>query len=283
MARETHVIELDPAAVAARAAAVAQETDEEILARLNERFQILEDMTLAVKRGSVRSMIVSGPPGTGKSHGVEQVLSRDDLFNTLAQRRPRYEIVKGATSSVGLYAKLFEYAAPGHVLVFDDCDTILMEEESLNTLKGALDSGERRYISWNKDSRLLRAQGVPDRFEFSGSVIFITNIKFDFVRSRRLRDHLMALESRSHYIDLQMDTTREKILRIRQIVAQGMLSRYLFEPDHEAQIIDFIVEHQAQLSELSLRMVLKIADLRREFPDTWRNMARTTCMSRQRP
>ena len=42
-------------------------------------------MTKAVKKGSVRAMIVSGPPGVGKSHGVEQVLDR---YATLELRWP---------------------------------------------------------------------------------------------------------------------------------------------------------------------------------------------------
>jgi hypothetical protein len=57
-----------------------------------------------------------------------------------------------------------------------------------------LDSSERRFIAWNTDSRLLRSEGIPDRFEFKGAAIFITNIKFEHVKSKRLRDHLDALE-----------------------------------------------------------------------------------------
>jgi hypothetical protein len=225
-------------------------------------------------------MIVSGPPGVGKSFGVEEVLSKDGLFDTLGARKPRYEIVKGAMSALGLYAKLYEFSDPKSVLVFDDCDSILMEDLSLNILKGALDSSKKRYIAWNTDSRLLRSEGIPDRFEFKGAAIFITNIKFEHVKSKRLRDHLDALESRCHYIDLQMDTEREKMLRIRQIVGDGMLDEYEFEQVVVDEIVQFIDANKTRLRELSLRMVLKIADLRKSFPTTWTAMAKTTCMKR---
>jgi hypothetical protein len=172
------VLEFDEEAIKQREKEVQAETDDEIVERLRERFQILKDMTIAVKAGDVRAMIVSGPPGVGKSYGVEEVLSKDDLFNSLGQRKPRYEIVKGAMSALGLYAKLYEFSDPKSVLVFDDCDSILMEDLSLNILKGALDSSKKRFIAWNTDSRLLRSEGIPDRFEFKGSAIFITNIKF---------------------------------------------------------------------------------------------------------
>jgi len=277
-----NVLEFDQEAIRRTEAAVALESDEEIIARLRERFEILDEMTKAVRSGDIRAMIVSGPPGVGKSFGVEAVLQKDGLFDVLADRKPKFEVVKGAMSSIGLYAKLYEFSAAGNVVVFDDCDDILHEEQSLNTLKGALDSSERRFISWNTDSRILRSEGIPDRFEFKGAAIFITNIKFEHVRSKKLRSHLDALESRCHYIDLQMDTPREKILRIRQIVGDGMLDRYDFtEPAVVAEeLVNYVVANQDRLRELSLRMVLKLADLRKRFPSTWTAMARTTCMKR---
>jgi hypothetical protein len=279
--RGTTILEFDLEAIRAREQAVAQETDEEITQRLKERFNILDDMTKAIKRGDVRAMIVSGPPGVGKSHGVEAVLQKDGLFDMLGERPPKYEVVKGAMSALGLYAKLYAFAAENHVVVFDDCDQILLDELSLNILKGALDSSERRFIAWNTDSRLLRGEGIPDRFEFKGSAIFITNIKFEHVKSKKLREHLNALESRCHYIDLQMDTTREKILRIKQIVKEGMLDRYEWEdPAVTEEIVQFVEDHKDKLRELSLRMVLKLADLRKAFPANWQAMARTTCMRR---
>lgn len=275
------ILEFDHEAIKRREQEVEQETDQQIYDRLAERFEILDEMTHAVKRGDVRAMIVSGPPGVGKSYGVEAVLQKDGLFDTLASRKQKFEVVKGAMSAIGLYAKLYEFSEKGNVVVFDDCDSILMEDLSLNILKGALDSSERRFISWNTDSRLLRSEGIPDRFEFKGAAIFITNIKFEHVRSKKLRDHLDALESRCHYIDLQMDTQREKILRIRQVVRDaGMLDRYEFDEGAKAEIIEFVENNKDKLRELSLRMVLKLADLRKSFPKSWTSMAKTTCMRR---
>jgi hypothetical protein len=275
------VLEFDQEKIRANEMAVNRETDQEILERLGERFEILTEMTKAVKAGDVRAMIVSGPPGVGKSFGVEEVLSKDDLFNALGERKPRYEIVKGAMSALGLYAKLYEFSDAKNVIVFDDCDSVLMDELSLNILKGALDSSKKRYIAWNTDSRLLRSEGIPDRFEFKGAAIFITNIKFEHVRSKKLKDHLDALESRCHYIDLQMDTEREKILRIKQVVSEaGMLDHFEFEPCVKDEIVEFIDTNKTKLRELSLRMVLKIADLRKSFPNSWKAMAKTTCMKR---
>ena len=255
---------------------VVEETDDEIVERMRQRFAELTDLTKAVKCGDIRGMIVSGPPGVGKSHGVEEVLERYDTLALLGRQEPRYEIVKGTSSALGLYCKLFEFCDADNVLVFDDCDSILFDEVGLNLLKAALDSKKSRRISWNTDSNKLRNEGIPNSFEFEGSVIFITNIKFDAVRSVRLRDHLAALESRCHYIDLTINTTREKMLRIRQVTKDGMLDDYRLSDAVKDEIVQFVDDNKNRLRELSLRSVIKAADLAQAFPNNWRNMAEAT-------
>ena len=255
-----------------------EETDEETIERLRERFEMLEDMTRATKKGDVRAMIVSGPPGVGKSHGVEKVLGKHELLDNIAQRQPKYEVVKGAMSAIGLYCKLYKHADRDNVLVFDDCDSVFSDELSLNILKAALDSKKNRKICWNTDSFKLRNEGVPDSFEFKGSAIFITNIKFDNVKSPKMRDHLSALESRCHYIDLTINTDREKMLRIKQITKDGMLDEYALGEGVVDEIVEFCESNKKRLRELSLRTVLKVADLAKAFPTKWEAMAENTVM-----
>lgn len=259
-----------------------QETDEQAIERIRERFDILEEMTEGAVDGSVRAMIVVGPPGVGKSFGVEKVLERASVFDKIGGNRPRFEVVKGAMSAIGLYCKLFNYSDAGNVLVFDDCDSVLLDDLSLNILKAALDSSKKRMISWNTDSRMLRSEGVPDRFEFKGSAIFITNIKFEHVKSAKLKDHLGALESRCHYLDLTLDTTRDKMLRIKQIMMDGMLDHYDFDDATKNEIYEFVDANKDRLRELSLRSVIKIADLRKMSGagDKWQRLAETTVMRR---
>ena len=256
------------------------ESDEEIIERLRARFEILDDMTRAVKKGDVRAMIVTGPPGVGKSFGVETVLSKHDVMANIAQdeKLKKYEVVKGAMSALGLYSKLYQYSDRKNILVFDDCDSVLLDDLSLNILKAALDTSKKRMIHWNTDSHMLRKEGIPDSFEFKGGAIFITNIKFDHVKSKKLRDHLEALESRCHYLDLTIDTEREKLLRIRQIVRDGMLSTYEYSEATVEEILEFVTVNAGRMRELSLRTVLKVADLRKSFPERWKSVAEVTCM-----
>ena len=257
---------------------VREESDAEIVERIRERFDMLKDMTKAVKKGDVRAMIVSGPPGVGKSHGVEEVLDRYKTMETLGGGKS-FEVIKGAMSPIGLYCKLFNMADKGKVVVFDDCDSIFQEELSLNILKAALDSKKTRTIHWNTDSFKLRNEGVPDSFKFEASAIFITNLKFDKVKGK-LREHLSALESRCHYMDLTIDTEKDKMLRIKQVVSDGMLDAYKLSSEVKDEIVDFCDINKNRLRELSLRTVLKVADLAVAFPTKWEAMAENTVMRR---
>jgi len=266
---------------------VVTETDEEAIERIAERFSILEEMTGATIDGVVRGMVVTGPPGVGKTFGVEQVLEKDSLFDVMADKPLRHTFVKGAMSAIGLYSTLYKYSDPKNIVILDDCDSILFNEDALNILKAALDSGQKRRISWNSDSHFLRREGVPSEFEFKGSVIFITNLKFDNVRSTKIKDHLDAIMSRCHYLDLTLDTARDKILRIKQIARDGgLFDKKGLSKQQEVEIIDFMVENQTKLREISLRMAQKIADLRKmsiqQLGDgsRWKRLAETTCMKR---
>jgi hypothetical protein len=273
------LLEIDSELIKNKLELLEQESDIHILERLKNRAEILTTMTRAVKNGHINAMIVSGPPGIGKSYGVESVLEQDNIFETIADRAPKFEVIRGAVSSIGLYSKLYQYRERGNILVFDDSDSIFFDSDSLNILKSALNTSDHRFINWNKESRTLRDEDVPNRFDFRAGVIFITNIKFANIRSKNLRDHLDALESRCHYIDLEMDTDREKMIWIKHLVnSQGMLDKYKFEYGASDQIMDYIANNTANLRELSLRTVIKCADLFKMFPNTWQDIADVTLM-----
>lgn len=264
----------------APAECILLETDQEIMDRMRRQFSILDDMARATKAGHVRALILSGPPGVGKSFGVEKVLGVHEMMAQIVgdDAPKKYEVVKGGMSAIGLYTKLYELRHKKCVLVLDDCTGIFYDDEGLDVLKAALDSSKKRTISWNKASRVLKDADIPNSFEFEGGVIFITNISFDDIKSKTLREHLAALESRCHYMDLGINTTREKMLRIKQIISDGMLDDYDFDDGAEDEIVEFIATNKDTLRELSLRMVLKLADLRASFPINWRNFAEETCL-----
>jgi hypothetical protein len=273
----TAVLATEP--VAESQVEVVDESDDEAIERIRNRFQILDEMTKAATTGDIRAMIVSGPPGVGKSYGVEKIVEQACLFDKLSGKRLRAEVVKGSATPIGLYQTLYKYSDKNCMLVFDDCDSILVDDVALNLLKGALDSGSKRKISWLSESSSLRREGIPESFNFNGSIIFITNLKFDKMKSQKLKDHLDALQSRCHYLDLTLDTMRDKILRIKQIASDGALFENMdLDKEAEIEVIEFMEEHKNSLREVSLRMAIKVAQLRKSFALRWKDMARVTCM-----
>lgn len=251
----------------------ANETEEQIDARIAERFEILDVLAEACIVGNSRALIVSGPAGLGKSYTVEKALSNWD------PNEINHTIVKGYVRATGLVKLLYQYREQGQVVVFDDADSIFFDDVSLNLLKAVCDTTERRRVSWLSEGKLIdeeTADLIPRSFDFNGSVIFISNYDFDAMidRGHKLAPHLQALVSRAHYVDLAMRTRRDYLVRIRQVIRQGLLNDLSFEA--RSDVITFIEQNHEKLRELSLRMALKIGALRKQGGN-WERVAKVTC------
>jgi len=246
-----------------------QETDTEVATRINTRFDVLETLVQDVVDGDVRSLIISGPPGFSKSYTVEEVMRHNDV---------KYEIVKGHSRATGLFKMLWNHKEEGSILVFDDCDSIFSDEISLNLLKTALDTTEERVISWLAEGHWLEAEGIPNSFEFEGSVIFITNLDFDrtIAGGSKIGKHLEALISRSHYVDLGIKSARDCIIRIKQVIADSSMLKHLSKSQQES-VIKFIEDNKDTLREVSLRTALKVATLVASGKVNWEMVATITC------
>ena len=253
------------------------ESVSEIESKLADRFEALEIMAEATGKGINRSLIVSGPAGLGKSFTVEQKMAE------LEGKGHHVTYIKGYVRPLALYKLLYEARFTNSVLVFDDSDSIFHDDVSMNLLKGACDSTDRRVLHWL--SRSLEretdedGESVPEKFEFEGSIIFITNYDFDNLieSGNKLAPHFEALVSRSHYLDLAMKTKMDYLVRIKQVVRGGMLkSRGMNEID-TVLIMQFIENNVEVLRELSLRMVVKIAGLYKMNKSNWQKLAKQTC------
>lgn len=252
------------------------ETEEDTINRLNERFAVLAEMTEAAANGDIRGMLVSGAAGVGKSWTVENSLmeigwghraAKDDLF----------EIVRGNITPIGLYKKLYEFRKENSVLVFDDSDSIFFDPISLGLLKVALDTSHIRTIGWFSESYALKDEDIPNKFEFKGAIIFITNMDLEKTKSKQLKPHFEALISRSHYLDLTIKTQRDKFLRIKGLIKEGkILDNYQFDDRQKEEVLDYLKSRVGSLRELSLRTVLKVSDLKKSKPTRWKSICDIT-------
>jgi hypothetical protein len=250
------------------------ESDAEIDARIAERFEILDVMAEACTLGNSRALIVSGPAGLGKSFTIEKRLADWD------PNEINHTIVKGYVRATGLVKLLYQYREAGQVIVFDDADSIFFDDVSLNLLKAVCDTTERRRVSWLSEGKLIddeTAELIPRSFDFNGTIIFISNYDFDAMidRGHKLAPHLAALVSRAHYVDLAMKSRRDYLVRIRQVIREGMLGDLGVR--ERADVITFIERNHDSLRELSLRMAIKLGALRKQGGSNWEKVARITC------
>lgn len=258
-------------------------TDEEILDSQRRRFRTLDRMASGVVAGKVRSMIVSGPAGIGKTYTIEGMLETAEASNQI-----KYKKITGFVKATGLFKALWDNRFENSVILIDDADSAFDDEIALNILKAALDSSKRRVISWASEKLFIDEFGeaIPNTFEYRGSMIFITNKNFETAISqgKNLSPHFQALISRSFYIDLNMNSTREYLIRMEDVLKNTDMAYTLGLTESDTTfIMKYIRTNANRMRELSLRALLKLAkiltfaDSRADFEE----IAETTCLRRK--
>lgn len=246
-------------------------SDEELFQRIQDTFGSLTLLSEAAADLKIRSLIVSGSAGTGKTFEVIKAMkakfSEDRSFY--------YHQIKGTISPIALYIEL--YRAKDGVLILDDADEGLTDNECLQLLKAATESSKNRSVSYRKLSLALENEGIPNEFEFSGCVVVLTNTNLEDARKQK-QTHYDAIMSRAHYINAVLATDREKIMRIRHIITTTSMLNQFLDPQYHQEVIDFIEEYHVRFRELSIRTVVKLAELRSAFPEKWEVLARGTLL-----
>ena len=217
---------------------------------INQRFGFFNDLTSMVVNGVTPSLVVLGEGGLGKSYSVTQTIKANDLEDM------DYVFFKGYSTARGLYNTLFDNN--GKLIIFDDCDSVLDDKVAVNILKSALDSYDKRTISWM--SKVSKSDEYPQHFDFTGRIIFISN------KAKEKIDE--AILTRSLTVDLTM-TPDDKITRMSSILG-NILPEY--DMDIKQDALGFLETVKDEVS-LNMRMLIMVAKMRLMYPDTWRNLA----------
>ena len=238
---------------------------------INERFDFLNDFVNMVSDRTCASLIVTGEGGLGKTFTVNKSLVEAGLTNTadlvgfgsdslltMQQSAKIYSVVKGYSTAKGLYRTLYENR--NRIVIFDDCDSILRDPVALNILKGALDSYDRRIISWNAES--FGDDDLPRSFEFKGGVIFISNFPLYKIDQ--------AIRSRAICVDLSM-TTAQKIERMGAIIkGEDFMPEYTIESKTAA--LEFLDTMKDETKDLNLRTLIAVTKVANRG-DNWKRRA----------
>jgi hypothetical protein len=207
-------------------------------------FQNIERLTKMVGKGIQPSLVITGGAGMGKTHLVKSTLEGMGLQES-------YDFVhfKGRATAAGLFITLYENS--DKIIVLDDCDSVFRDDDAVNILKGALDSYDTRKISYitSKSLKDEFQQEVPRHFEFTGRIIFISNI------SQSKLDE--AIRSRSFVADVDL-TTDQMFQRIAQLLPT-MESRIPLAARQQALQLMQELETEFDGLEINLRSFIKAA------------------------
>ena len=254
----------------ATAPAAPAESDSELDKRIRTTYSNMELLTKSVGDGITTSMIISGAAGVGKSYTVKKVLEANDQTTV--------HFIRGYVKATGIYKLLWENRQSHQTLVFDDCDSVFEDAVGLNLLKAALELSKSRRICWMSEKEFVDEDGgqIPNYFDYEGQIIFLTNIDFHelIAKGSKMAPHLSALESRSIYLDLQVRSNREKMMRITQVVGESSIleDRGIYKDD-EVQLMNYLYANVDSLRECSLRTVEKLAALYLASPTKWASLA----------
>ena len=246
------------------------ETMKQIDERIRRRFSVLEKVAEGVANGHIRSAIVSGATGCGKSYTRESVLKTAE-----SDGRINYTSVRGTISAIALYVELWNNRNASDVLVLDDTDTIYGDLDALNLLKAALDTNPVRRVHYNKESRILADLGIDRSFDFEGRVVFITNTDLTRAveRETKMSPHYAALLGRSIYCDLGIHSKREVLVRIGQVVySEKFLAANNISLKQAESMMAWLAPNVNRVRVLSIRTVLQLADLVK-VDSNWQYMA----------
>lgn len=247
------------------------ETDEERDSRITRQYNTLERMADRIITGKLPALIVSGPPGLGKTYTIEQRLDASEKD---------HDVIRGTVSGVGLYMALW-HMSEGGVVVLDDCDAVFRDEETLNILKIVLDSSEKRVVSWRKQASWLRDNDIPDSFEFKGSVVFCTNIDFEaeINRGSKMSVHYQALVDRSLYLCLTLRSVEDYLCRIEQVcLGAGQFVKRGLSDAEAGETMNYIKANASRFYTLSIRSALQVAACRMMDSENWQDDVEATKM-----
>jgi hypothetical protein len=207
-------------------------------------FNNLERLTKMVGRGIQPSLVLTGMAGVGKTHLVKETLKGMGLTES-----SDFVHFKGRTTAAGLYITLYNNS--NKIVVFDDCDSVFKDDDAVNILKAALDSYDTRRISYISSKPLKDEFGnpLPSQFEFTGRIIFISNIN-----QSKLDE---AIRSRSFVADITMNTT-QMFQRMEQLMDSMERSIPLPAKQRALEIMKSLDAQYAGI-EVNLRSFIKAA------------------------
>jgi hypothetical protein len=231
---------------------------------------------------------IYSPPGAGKTFTVQ---------TTADKAKVKLLKIQGAASISAIVTQLAVAAYVNKdkpvVVWIDDCDSLFMDSESLNVMKGALDE-DRNMMAWNKnmtnqintylkgdDLDLLKAEALQ-HFRPEGSVgieVPTNNMRFIVTsnkdltapnspkinKSKRLMDEA-AIRDRVNYHSFDLDNKHSWGWVASVLLANPILN---ITDEQKHDLLDWMFINWTKLAATSMRAVKELAADMINHPDSY--------------
>lgn len=272
-----------------------------VMSEMDKQYQLLSEkvkLIAANKSHSIKSLLITGAPSSGKSFNVQKAITECGLVEGRD-----YIIKKGKITDIAMYRTLLENL--DGLIIFDDCDSVVDSKHGKNILKGALDMDAVRNISYDTNrskntasmsetdrrlycqmaSRILRdvattkdlenwngdktaafkevKNSLPNMIPFTGRIIFISNMTEDqwdpAILSRSFRENL----------EFSSDDMLDHIYKMHDKLETGISASKCRE------VLDYVKQlHESGelVNDINFRLILQCFDLRQT--SNWKEQIR---------
>ena len=241
---------------------------------IDEKFDMMDELLAMVINGTSKAMLIGGEGGIGKTFAVMSKLKKMgkiDVNQVIAESMPDdisledteedieekvkllasldsmgdFKVVRGYVTPAAAYRLLHDNSK--RTIVFDDCDSVLKHEDTTMLLKGALDTYEERWISWNTQAA---ASDLPPCFKFEGQIIFITNLPMEKIDE--------AVRTRCFKVDVAMSKP-QRCERMESVLQNVMPD---IDMDYKVDALKLLRDSLDVAKDVSFRALMNLIKIR---------------------
>jgi hypothetical protein len=251
---------------------------------MTQNFIINSDPNSEKGQSALKGLCIPGDAGLGKTHYVKKA-----IVDLNGEKNVEY-IKGGSITAAALFVKLYLNKDKGRIVILDDVDIVHRSgkdrSDMIDMIKGATEPALERYISWEtaQSNPLMKQHGVPNKFKFDGTIIWITNDTMASIE-KATKNHWAALASRFTWIPCFFNDDEKILYTLHCITEYNMLGEKCqakkggYPDDVVDDVVEYLQNNYDRLQEITPRMAVKIADLRHFNPDNWKTLVRIQCFS----
>lgn len=232
----------------------------------------LKSLVVGLVKGISNCLLIFGRAGSGKTSQVEKTLTQMGLSDG-----DGYFQIAGSISSAVAYQTLYNNRTG--IILFDDCDSILADDDGRAMIKAATDTKKVRKLSYSKKfmgsfdpsketvpEEELGVTKFPRYFNFEGRIIFISNLTLDQL------DPDKSIRTRVLRIDI--NPSDQDLLDFMESILDKIELNDGLELDRAGRVESLnILKNSTRKDDISIRKLVRIMNFAASGMPNWKNLA----------